>query len=170
MENNDSMRNQIYLAALLHDIGKFYQRADTGVVKTSKFLKEEAKNLEQIICPQYKGIPSHKHVLWTAQFILDFEKVFKTLVGKAGLSELAINQSLLHLSSDHHLSADQLSFEGKIIREADHLSSGMDRGTDEAFKDEQDELAWDSFKTKRMVSVFEGILKNSHKHKYHLPV
>lgn len=169
-QNQDPMRKQIYLAALLHDIGKFYQRADTGAVKSSKFLKEEAKNLEQIICPQYKGFSSHKHVLWTAQFILDFEKVFNNLVGKAGLDELANNKNLLHLAADHHLSADQISFEGRIIREADHLSSGMDRGTDEAFQDEQDESKWDSFKTKRMVSIFEGILKDTHHHKYHLPV
>ena len=169
-KNHDPMREQIYLAALLHDIGKFYQRADTGAVKSSKFLKEEAKNLEQIICPQYKGFSSHKHVLWTAQFILDFEKVFNNLVGKAGFDELANNKNLLHLAADHHLSADQISFEGRIIREADHLSSGIDRGTDEAFQDEQDESKWDSFKTKRMVSIFEGILKDTHHHKFHLPV
>lgn len=30
IENNmDTIREHIYLAALLHDIGKFYQRADT---------------------------------------------------------------------------------------------------------------------------------------------
>ena len=168
--HNDPMRDQIYLAALLHDIGKFYQRADTGAVKSSLFLKDEVKKLESMICPQYKGYSSHKHVLWTAQFILDFEKVFKNMAGKADLSESSINQSLLHLAADHHLLAEQLSFEGRIIREADHLSSGMDRGTDKAFEDDQDELAWDSFKTKRMVSVFEGILKDSHQHKYHLPV
>lgn len=33
--NNE--RDKLYLAALLHDIGKFYQRADTGTVKTSRF-------------------------------------------------------------------------------------------------------------------------------------
>jgi len=170
MENNDSMRNQIYLAALLHDIGKFYQRADTGSVKSSKYLKEEAKNLEQIICPNFQGRTTHKHVLWTVQFILDFDKVFKNLVGRAGLSDLAINQNLLHLSADHHLSADQISLEGRIIRDADHLSSGMDRACNEAFRDDQDESAWDAFKTKRMVSIFEGLLKKTHQHKYHLPV
>lgn len=166
----NTLREEVYLAALLHDIGKFYQRADTGAVKSSKFLKEKAKNLEQIICPQYKGYSSHKHVLWTAQFILDFEKVFNNLVGNTELNQLANNQNLLHLTADHHLSSDQLSFEGRIIREADHLSSGMDRTSDEAFQDEQDESKWDSFKTKRMVSIFEGILKEKQSHKYHLPV
>ncbi len=166
----DPMRDQIYLAALLHDIGKFYQRADSGAVNSSKYLKEETKNLEKIICPQFKGYSSHKHVLWTAQFILDFEKVFNNLVKKSSLTDLKVNQSLLHLAADHHLSANQISLEGRIIREADHLSSGMDRSTDDAFKDDQDEKSWDSFKTKRMVSIFEGILKDSHSHAFHLPV
>ncbi len=75
MENSnltrDPMRDQIYLAALLHDIGKFYQRADTGAVKTSKHLKEETKNLEKYICPQFNGNSTHKHVLWTAQFLTE---------------------------------------------------------------------------------------------------
>lgn len=166
----DPMREQIYLAALLHDIGKFYQRADTGAVNSSKFLKEETKNLEKIICPQFNGNSSHKHVLWTAQFILDFEKVFNNLVKKSALTDLKVNQSLLHLASDHHLSAAQISFEGRIVREADHLSSGMDRSTDIAFQDDQDEKSWDSFKKKRMVSIFEGISKDKHKHEFHLPV
>lgn len=35
----DTLREKVYLAALLHDIGKFYQRADTGSVRGSKYLK-----------------------------------------------------------------------------------------------------------------------------------
>ena len=174
MENNtlksDPMRDQIYLAALLHDIGKFHQRADTGSVRTSIILKDEVKKLEQYFCPQFKGNSTHKHVLWTAQFIIKFENVFKNLYPEEFLKLINNNQSLLHLASGHHLSPEQLSAEGRLIREADHLSSGMDRTNDESFKDDQDEIAWDSFKTKRMVSIFENILKDSHMHSFHLPV
>ncbi len=166
----DPMREQLYLAALLHDIGKFYQRADTGAVHSSKYIKEETRKLEAIICPLYDGSYSHKHVLWTAQFISDYENVFNNLLQKAKLSGLNSNQKLLQLAAAHHLKPEQLSFEGRIIREADHLSSGMDRSTDIAFQDEQDESKWDSFKTKRMVSVFEGVLKPKHIHQLHLPV
>lgn len=48
------MREHIYLAALLHDIGKFYQRADTGSVKTSRYLKEHCKD-ESSFCPLFNG-------------------------------------------------------------------------------------------------------------------
>jgi len=42
----EKIREHIYLAALLHDIGKFYQRADTGSVSTSKKLNEKVKKIE----------------------------------------------------------------------------------------------------------------------------
>lgn len=63
-------KERIYLAALLHDIGKFYQRADTGSVQTSKYLKEHGKE-ESTFCPKYGNRYTHKHVLWTVQFIED---------------------------------------------------------------------------------------------------
>ena len=71
----ENMRERIYLAALLHDIGKFYQRADTGNTISSKYLKS-SRQLETMFCPVYAGKYSHKHVLWTAQFIEDFAAVF----------------------------------------------------------------------------------------------
>ena len=147
---NDKIREHIYLAALLHDIGKFYQRADTGSVYSSKYLKNFSK-IESVYCPQTNGNYSHKHVLWTAQFIEDFDLVFKELVN----TDLSEKDNLKNLASRHHLSKDQLSDLGKIIKEADCLSSGMDRESDTAFKDAQDEdeKGWDSFKKKRMISI-----------------
>ena len=45
----ENIRERLYLAALLHDIGKFYQRADTESISTSKFLSEISKlNEEQL--------------------------------------------------------------------------------------------------------------------------
>lgn len=151
---SDKIREHIYLAALLHDIGKFYQRADTGSVYSSKYLKNFSKT-ESVYCPLTKGNYSHKHVLWTAQFIEDFDLVFKKLVN----TDLSEKDNLKNLASSHHLSKDQLSELGKIIKEADCLSSGMDRDSDTAFKDAQDEeeKGWDAFKKKRMISILETI-------------
>ncbi len=59
MENK---RDLVYLAALLHDIGKFYQRADSGGVAKSVYLSDINKN-EGTFCPVYNGRYSHKHVL-----------------------------------------------------------------------------------------------------------
>ncbi len=147
-------REHIYLAALLHDIGKFYQRADTGSVSTSKELNE-AKGLEHTFLPDYNGRKTHKHCLWTAQFIINYESVFKCLVGADKFN--IDNNNLINLASCHHLTNDQLSELGKIIKLADCLSSGMDRDTTEAFKDDQAETNWDAFKRTRMTSILETI-------------
>lgn len=164
----DTNREKIYLAALLHDIGKFYQRADDGSVKNSMFLKDYCKE-ESTFCPLHDGFYSHKHVLWTAQFIDDYSAVFKNLADSA-IDNRANKDNLVNLAACHHLGKEQLSDLGRIIKEADCLSSGMDR--DHAFNDVQDEQDWDAFKKKRMTSILQTIerdsaLKESWKH---LPV
>ena len=171
----DRVREHIYLAALLHDIGKFYQRADTGAVHSSKYLKEHCKN-ESSFCPQYKGFYSHKHVLWTAQFIEDNEEVFRNLVG-SDFSDLTNRNNLINLSAGHHLSEEQISDLGRLIKKADCLSSGMDRSSDIAMKDAQDEeeTGWGSFKKKRMTSILETIElsdteRNSKTNWRHMPI
>lgn len=163
----DTTREKVYLAALLHDIGKFYQRADAGSVHNSNFLKDFCKN-EDIFCPNYKGQYSHKHVLWTAQFIDDYASVFKQLAD-ADIENMSNKDNLINLAAGHHLMKEQLSDLGKIIKEADCLSSGMDR--DNAFADAQDEMIWDSFKKKRMTSILQTIERNSAETDWcHLPV
>ncbi len=168
-----NMRNHIYLAAMLHDIGKFYQRADTGGVASSKFLNDVGKS-ERDFCPLYNGKYSHKHVLWTAQFIQDYSSVFDNLLDAHEVA--ATRDNLLNLAAGHHLSKDQLSELGQIIKEADCLSSGMDRESESALKDDQDELSWDAFKKKRLVPILETIGKgesvpvNVDDKWHHLPV
>lgn len=142
---------------MLHDIGKFYQRADVGSVNYSKFLKEHCK-VESVFCPQYNGRYSHKHVLWTAQFIEDFSSVFKNLVD-SGLEDISVKDNLMNLAAAHHLSSEQLSDLGQIIKGADCLSSGMDRASADALMDAQDEelASWNAFKKKRMIPIMETI-------------
>ena len=163
----DTTREKVYLAALLHDIGKFYQRADTGAVKSSVYLKNYSKE-ESTFCPLIKGQYTHKHVLWTAQFIDDFRSVFRKL-SDSEIDNMSVKDNLINLAAGHHLQKDQLSELGQIIKEADSLSSGMDR--DNAFSDIQDEQNWDAFKKKRMTSILQTIgLKEELSEWMHLPV
>lgn len=150
----NDIRNQIYLAGLLHDIGKFYQRADEFGASKSKILSEPIKKLETAICPVYNGLYSHKHVLWTAQFFEDYESHLKQYISFS--SDFSYDK-LLRLASAHH---KPLSFLEKILQKADHYSSGADRSTNTlAWKDseEEDDKKWDSFKRIQMRSVFETI-------------
>ncbi|MDR1222283.1 MAG: type III-A CRISPR-associated protein Cas10/Csm1 [Tannerella sp.] len=164
----EKAREHLYLAALLHDIGKFYQRADSGSVSTSKYLIEYNKN-ESSFLPQSKGFYTHKHCLWTAQFIDDNNSVFKNLIG-SDISDLTDKNNLLNLAACHHLQKEQLTMLGQIVKEADCLSSGMDRESELAFKDEQDEKNWDVLKKTRMTSILETVLSEKEMVKYHLPV
>jgi len=164
----ENVREHIYLAALLHDIGKFYQRADTGSVSTSRFLNTVGKQ-ESIFCPLFNDKYIHKHVLWTAQFIDDFSTVLKKLQGSDD-ADLTDKNNLINLAAGHHLRKDQLSVYGQIIKEADSLSSGMDRDSSEALEEDDDDLRLDSFKRQRMVSIFEQINVDSPSNKYCLPL
>ena len=165
----ENIRNHIYLAAMLHDIGKFYQRADTGSVASSVYLSTIGKN-ERDFCPQFNGIYSHKHVLWTAQFIDDFSSVFNNLLGSND-HDLSNRDNLMNLAASHHLPKESLTRLGRIIKDADCLSSGMDRDSEISMKDDQDERSWDSFKKKRMISILETINGNKPKDSWcHIPV
>ena len=162
----DKKRQLIYLGALLHDIGKFYQRADKYGTNNSQILTEYSKNLEDVLCPYNKAHNSftHKHVLWTAEFFNKFEKQFKNLI------KLDDKNSLIRLAAAHHRPDNNSLFE-KIIQKADWYSSGVDRSKDEySIKDGLDENSWDSFKKKRLVSVFESINNKENKYEYSHPV
>jgi CRISPR-associated protein Csm1 len=158
ISNMDSIRNHVYLAALLHDIGKFYQRADEDSTASSKILDERVKNLENVLLPSFNGKSTHKHALWTAQFIVENESVFRKLTDVENESLTAVN-SLLQIAAGHHLPYSQQSELGRIIKEADSLASGMDRDSELSLRDNQDETETNrsAYKTKRMTSILETI-------------
>ncbi len=141
-------RDIVYLAALLHDIGKFWQRAD-GFWNSTKYLKPEAKNIAGVASNigQY-GTPTHQHVYWTFQFIQNKKNIFQSLglnvEGEDGLSNLA---------TYHH---KPQSFLQGIITLADNWASGLDR--EKAIDNDSGEqksvdiydVKWGKFKYKKM--------------------
>lgn len=164
-DNFETIRQKVYLAALLHDIGKFYQRADNNNTKDSRILSEQTKNLESVYCPKFKGKYSHKHVLWTAQFFEDFDKTFKDLSYQ---DDTQI--SVFRLATAHHR-PDENSLYEKLIQKADWYSSGVDRNKDEySINDGLLENDWEAYKKKRLLSIFEGIGSNGIEYNYLCPV
>src|SRR4030042_3237690 len=120
------MQGNIYkiaIAGLLHDIGKFMQRAEL-----EKDFPEIKGNYAEF-CPNERG---YLHAAHTAYFIQHF--VPDGLVDKAELYQAA----------HHHVSGP-----GDLSREADCLSSGMERYEDEADSD--------NFKEVRLNSVFDMV-------------
>lgn len=148
-------RETIYLAALLHDIGKFWQRADESGTASSKILSASTKRNEGLYCPQYNGRYSHKHVLWTAEFLDRHRQFFESALGGSEHFEAFFKASVKHHAPDRD-DVYQL-----IVQKADHYASGADRTGESGQKDAEAENAWDSFKNVRMVSIFEGLLRDS---------
>lgn len=110
-------RYEMILGALLHDIGKFYQRASSS----ESVLSDISRNMESTICRLVSGRYSHHHVLFTNEFC---DRYLSHLP-----SDLDRN-AVTNYATYHHRPD---SLEQKIIQEADILSSGMEREVDEDY-------------------------------------
>ncbi len=126
----------IVLAALLHDVGKFGQRAGGG----------RSEEMTSTYCPtnQY-GNPGYFHVLYTDYFIERDLPLPDELEGKRSV--------LAKIASTHHKPEDTL--ESLSIAIADRLSSGLERMTMEE--------DWEHFKESRLVPIFSEVSLNDDK-------
>lgn len=152
-------RDIVYLAALLHDIGKFWQRADANGSLSSKILDNDTKaNLTSMLCPEYNNKYSHKHVLWTAQFFKEMSSHLGQLVQNES-SSFSTDQIMM-LSAKHH-KPDKNNWLQLLLQKADHYASGHDRASIDSWgwkdAEEEDDKKWDSFRRIPMRSIFEGI-------------
>jgi CRISPR-associated protein Csm1 len=126
---DDIILQKIVLSALLHDIGKVYQR-------TGQQLPEEyIRGNRDIYQPSINGHYTHKHVLYTAKFIEDFKDYIPSLF----LQEEKAEYSLINLCAKHHKPETPWEW---IIHEADRLGSGFERrNLDEEIKFEKGETS-----------------------------
>ena len=121
---------KIALAGLLHDIGKFMQRAE--LEKIYPEIRENYGEFCPLIDNNHYG---YLHAAHTAYFVDKY--IPDNLFGKEGLTEL-------YNGARHHKNPH-----GDIYKEADCLSAGMDRQPAET-----DEV---SYKDVRLHSIFEEI-------------
>lgn len=129
-------KEEVVLAAWLHDVGKFAQRADV------KELYD--KNLESMYCKttSYGGY-SHQHVVYTEGFINAYKNVFPREINVLNVKNLAAN---------HH---NPSSYYDWIIAEADRLSSGSDRCNVLGEIDAKNEADFDESKVETKLKFFE---------------
>lgn len=107
----------IYLAALLHDIGKFWQRASSS----RKVLSQSTLQMESSICPTgTSGFATHIHALFTHEFFENHRNIFP-----GDFEHNGQRVQLGNLSARHH--KRDLNELERIIQYADVLSSGHDR-------------------------------------------
>lgn len=169
MENK---RDLVYLAALLHDIGKFYQRADEGFSDRQALLSDYSKQLANDICPiNDKGKFGYQHVVWTNEF---FEKVQTKLNNipqlKVNLYETTDDNCLANMACNHHRPETELQ---AIVTMADWWSAGIDRREKiekEEAEDSVTKINWGNTRYKHipLYSIFNTIKDGNGKYAFPL--
>lgn len=139
----NSLKQSIILGALLHDIGKFMQRAEVSC----RYEKDE--NEMQRVCRYDKegNFFSHRHSLWTVEFFERYCDYFPEITSRFENPD----DNAANFAAKHHNPDTPLQW---IVAEADRLSSGMDR----LKKDEEDETRRiDIYKRVRLYPVLEEV-------------
>lgn len=150
---------KVALAGLLHDIGKF---AKEGMHVDPEFIN----NHRQLYQPCYNEQFTHEHVLYTAAFIDNIEKLLPRELNKANWG---MNDPFINLAAGHHKPQTELQW---ILAMADRLSSGYDRDNFEKYNQA---IAPKDYRQTRLLSLFESLLHDdddkkvaASKHRYPL--
>ncbi|MGK5091128.1 type III-A CRISPR-associated protein Cas10/Csm1 [Deltaproteobacteria bacterium TL4] len=140
MSNQQPSLEELILASIFHDIGKFGQRA--GALRSEELL--------ETFSPSKDGKHSHLHVLNTYFFIDQLLPLPKNL-DRATIASTAAN---------HHKDAqDSQSLADSCLITADHLASGADRYKPTEAEQNEDQY---SYIRERLISIFEEIELNQH--------
>lgn len=165
---NSSFEQRLMLAALLHDIGKFFQRADyplfqNGQKHPQNQIDEEAFTFALQICPPEKDSGfGYQHVVWTRQF-LNNAKIKNKLLQLPGFTEELLYDihspdSLINLACQHHQPSTEFQ---ALVQLADWWSAGVNRTDASTFEKtvNHDHIDWgtDAHKKKPLVSIFDFI-------------
>lgn len=112
---------ELAFAALLHDIGKFKQRAFGG--KETE-ISAETKSMEgQLLPVTIDSRYSYRHALWTYSFFL---QDFFQIVHQLNLDITLDWETIAREAAAHHKPGEKGSF-SYILAKADHISAAADR-------------------------------------------
>ncbi|MDR1686850.1 MAG: type III-A CRISPR-associated protein Cas10/Csm1 [Desulfovibrio sp.] len=154
---------RVAFAALIHDLGKFAQRAEKK--DASRFPKDNLNGNITQYCPFHDkgGYHSHHHAAWTALAFDELEHAFPDVL-KGDASPFAsrkhgedITDSLINAAAMHHKPSTPLQ---RIIAEADRTASGFEREEFEKYNARKDETdtGRNHFQA-RLMPLFEQILQ-----------
>lgn len=154
-------RQTLLLAALMHDIGKFFQRADENFLNAD--LSNQTRQMIDYICPaDQKGNFGYYHVLWTNEFFNKTEKKLKELgINNNVFDGSETKDNVVNLAVFHH--KPNTENQG-IVTMADWWSAGIDRKTPTEIEETPEEtIKWGKqrFKQIPLYSVFNIINKGN---------
>ena len=158
---------RIALAAFLHDLGKFAERARIDEAQITDADGNSRRDINiQLYCPQFNGRYSHVHAAYSA-IALDFlESHLPDLVGDnmfpfAAWNDRNADDSLINASAKHHRPDTFLQW---IIATADRVASGFEREEFEKYNAAEDMTATKkNHYTARQLTLFEQIRLSSQK-------
>lgn len=133
---------KIAMAGMLHDIGKLAERGEMPVSR------EYMINNADLYQPFYNNRHSHKHAIYTAAFIEQYEQF---LPREFNAHEWGLSDSFINLAAGHHRPETPLQW---IIAVADRVSSGFDRDEFEGYNKGIDIR---DYKKTRLLPIIEGI-------------
>jgi CRISPR-associated protein Csm1 len=145
---------RVALAALLHDLGKFAERARIPVPS------EQLEIWKQLDCPHWDGRYSHIHAAYTTAGFMAIEA---HLPAKQGLmaapfgsrGDAGADDSLVNAAARHHQPGSFLQW---VIATADRLASGFERQEFEDYnKAEEGSSTGRNHYQARLLSLFDGL-------------
>ncbi|HPD64662.1 MAG TPA: type III-A CRISPR-associated protein Cas10/Csm1 [Bacteroidia bacterium] len=167
----DTIRQQIYLGALLHDIGKFYQRADNKLIRDILQNNPHLNAIAQLCCKfdESRNKWDYQHSFWTYLFYQENKNLFDSIkedneqIFNINPFENKGIDNLINFSIFHHKPQTKLQ---SIIQIADWISSGMERDDKNAENEEGigiKNIDFGMFKYKKvpMFSLFNEIIVKS---------
>lgn len=149
---------EVALAALLHDIGKFKQRAYGGVEENN--LGDVVRGMEgNILPPNNYANYTRRHALWTYDFfITDLKRIIKKEEASNFISNLKYERIGRWASRHHNPTASDI-YE-KVIAKADKCSAAVDRG--EGLPKNEIKADLSAYLRKPLYSVFSSITLDNH--------
>lgn len=127
----DNQEQTLVIAALFHDIGKFYQRASDSFSNNEELQAANVhiENVDTLVPISKSGRPGYQHALWTYAFFEKYKKYLPNYINKNIISSL---------SAKHHRPSKGNPLE-QIISMADKWSSTNERRFEDHAADEKDD-------------------------------
>ncbi len=153
---------RVAIAALLHDLGKFAERARIAEANepVDSLGNTRADIEKQNNCPSFNGRATHIHAAYTAISIDLLEAHLPALVGEeqtpfAPWGRKGVDDSIINAAARHHRPGTFLQW---IVATADRLASGFEREEFEAYNQSPDDgEAKLNHYTTRQWTLLEGI-------------
>ncbi|MHB8743788.1 MAG: type III-A CRISPR-associated protein Cas10/Csm1 [Sulfuricaulis sp.] len=133
---------RVALAAYLHDLGKFAERARIQEAKEKGPDGNSRQAINELLCcPEYNGRRTHIHAAYTAIGMDLLEENLPDIVGKdmspfAPWKDKNADDSLINAAARHHRPDTFLQW---VVATADRLASGFEREEFEAYNAALDE-------------------------------